>query len=236
MKKIIPLVFAFVLSINALAFDEFNSSKTLNRSEALAEKALETHGGKKYKEMKTLVLSGDVDVTASVFNQAFPAKFLTIFSGDKYRLEIDNPFQPFKQVFDGEQTQTSVQRGFTFPPINRLGLPLLQRLGDEGFEVSALENKKKTGFRITSPEGYFTDFYLSKKTNRVKGYEASYVVNQRDVTTSVEIDKYEVKDGIVIPSKYAQRFDLGQMTVYAEFKTREIEINSEIDDEMFTLE
>ena len=234
--KFIALIFVLVLSINGWAYGGMCAASNLTAAEDFAEKALNAHGGKKYKEMKTLVVSGDVDVTASVFNQAIPATFLTIFSGDKYRLEIDNPFQPFKQVFDGEQTQTSVQRGFTFPPLNRLGLPLLQRLGDDGFVVSELKNKKKIGFRITSPEGYFTDFYLDKKTNRVKSYEASYGVNNRDVTTTVEIDKYEVNDEIVIPKKYAQRFDLGQMTVYAEFKAKEIAVNTEVDDEVFTLE
>jgi hypothetical protein len=247
MKNIITAIIVFTFAFAAFAqenevleSDSNGTASTLaskSPSETLAEKAFEAHGGKKYKDMKTLIVRGDVDVTASVINQAIPATFITIYSGDKYRLEIDNPFQPFKQVFDGEVTQTSVQRGFTFPPINRLGLPLLQRLGEEGFVVSDLrkKKKKKTGFRLTSPEGYYTDFYLDKKTNRVKGYDSSYIVNNREVTTTVEISNYEEKEGIMIPRKYAQRFDLGQMTVYAEFSAKEILVNTEVDDDVFRL-
>ncbi len=237
------LIFAFVAigevsgrGLNPDVLIGANESRRLTPAiEELAGKALAAHGGDKFKAMKTLVVSGNVDVTASVMNQAIPATFVTIFSGDKYRLEINNPFQPFKQVFDGERTETTVAQGFTFPPINRLGLPLLQRLGDEGFIVSELDNKKKFGFRLTAPDGYYTDFYLDKKTNRVKGYDSSYVVNNREVSTTVEINKYDEISEIIIPRKYAQRFDLGQMTVYAEFSAKEILVNSEVDDKVFQL-
>lgn len=230
MKKYFSFLFLFVMLVASVGAHGLE-----NTSDDLADEVLLAHGGKKYKEMKTLIVRGAVDITASVVNQAIPATFVTIFSGEKYRLEIDNPFQPFKQVFDGQQTYSSIERGFTLPPINRIGMPLLQKLGAEGFEVSDLDNKKKKGFRITAPDGYYTDFYISKKTNRVKGYEASYIVNGRDVTTSAEIDKFEEKDGVVVPKKYAQRFDLGQMTIYAEFKAKEILVNTKIDDEVFTL-
>ena len=45
-----------------------------------------------------------------------------------------------------------------------------QRVGDPGFVITSLpeDKKKKRGFRITSPEGYATDFYLDEKTNQVK--------------------------------------------------------------------
>ncbi|MCB1024550.1 MAG: hypothetical protein KDB79_09175 [Acidobacteria bacterium] len=209
--------------------------KSVSSASELAQKALEAHGGKLYKEMKTLSISGSVDVTASMINQPIPATFLTIFSGDKYRIEINNPFQPLKQSFDGIETYSSLGQGFTLPPINRLGLPMLQKLGDDGYVVSELEDAKKNGFRLTSPDGYFTDFYLDKKTNLVKGYDSTYVVNNRKVVTAVEIDKNLEKNGIVIPQKYAQRFDMGQMTVYAEFKAKEILVNIEIEPGVFRL-
>jgi len=228
MKRYFGLLFVVVIFLVTVDANGGTSSD-------LADKVLKAHGGAKYIGMKTLIVRGNVDITASVVNQAIPASFITIFSGDRYRLEINNPFQPFKQVFDGQKTYSSIERGFTLPPINRIGMPLLQRLGSEGFEVSALAEKKKRGFRLTAPDGYYTDFFVSKKTNRVKGYEASYIVNDREVTTSVEIDKYQEQNGVVIPRKYAQRFDLGQMTVYAEFKAKEILINTKIEDDVFTL-
>ncbi len=202
----------------------------------VANAALAAHGGDKLKKMKTLVLKGSADVTS--FNQAIPATFITIISGDKYYYEINNPFQPLKQVFDGKDTFSSIQ-GFSLPPITSLGFPLLPKVGDTGYVVSApVEVKgkaKRRGFRITSPEGFYTDFFVDEKTSQIKGYESSYDVGGRTVTTSVEVDEMQTVDGVVVPKKYSQRFDLGQMTAYASFKSKEILINSEVKDEIFAM-
>jgi hypothetical protein len=172
--------------------------------------------------MKTLIVRG-------------PATFATIYAGDKYRLEISNPLQPFKQVYDGKETSSSIDN-FYLPPINRLGLPLLQKIETEGFSVASLpEKSKKKGFRITSPEGYYTDFFIDEKTNQIKGYEASYDYNGRKITTSVEIDKMRDVNGIIVPERYAQRFDTGQFTIYANFKAKEILVDTEVADDVFTM-
>jgi hypothetical protein len=55
------------------------------------------------------------------------------------------------------------------------------------------------------------------------------------ITTSVVIDKYRIVDGVTVPEKYSQRFDLGQMTAYADFKAKEILINSPVADDVFTI-
>ncbi len=202
----------------------------------LAEKAVAAHGGDKLRNMKSLVIRGSVDVTTSAIAQAFPATFVTIFAGEKYRIEIANPFQPLKQVYDGTQTSSSIRGGFTLPPINRLGFPLLQQVGKQGFVITALPDAKKKvkGFRMTSPEGYFTDFYLDEKTNQIKGYDSTYTIDGRTVSTSVEIDKLRLVEGVLVPEKYAQRFDIEQMTVYANFKAKEIVVNSAIEDSVFS--
>lgn len=199
--------------------------------------AVAAHGGDKLRNIRTLVIKGTVDVTTSAAAQAFPASFVTIFSGDKYRLEIANPFQPLKQVYDGTQTSSSVRGGFTLPPINRLGFPMLQQFGRQGFVITPLPDNKKRrkGFRMTSPEGYFTDFYLDEKTNQIKGYDASYTINERVVTTSVEIEKCRDVEGVLVPEKYAQRFDTEQITIYANFKAKEILVNSEVPDAYFKI-
>lgn len=211
--------------------------KTDDAALATAKSALNAHGGDKFKNMKTLIVRGSVDVTTSAITQAFPATFATIFAGEKYRIEINNPFTPFQQIFDGQQTSSSVRGGFTLPPINRLGLPILQKIGESGFAVSALPDgkKKRKGFRVTSPEGFYTDFYLDEKTNQVKGYDSSYEINGRNVTTSVEIDKYRTVEGVVVPERYAQRFDTEQITIYAAFKAKEILVNTEVGDDIFVL-
>lgn len=202
----------------------------------LAESTVAAHGGQKFRDMRSLVVSGSVEITTSALPQAIPASFMTIFAGEKYRLEINNPFQPLKQAYDGTKTVSSLPGGFALPPINRLGLPILQQLGKQGFVVTPLpeEKKKKKGFRMTSPEGFHTDFYLDEKTGQIKSFDAAYVMNGRTITTSVEIDKLRLVEGILVPERYAQRFNTEQLTVYANFKAKEILVNSEVKDIVFT--
>lgn len=235
MQRFIPFVFIFFICSFTVFAQETDTAKRFAAENELAGKVLAAHGGEKLRSMTSLVIRGSVDVTASNIPQPIPATFITIFAGEKYRFELENPFQPLKQVYDGKTTSSSAPGGFTLPPINRLGLPLLPSLGVTGFIVTALpeEKKKKTGFRMTSPEGYFTDFYIDPKTNRIKGYDAVYTVNGRTVTTSVEVDKLKDVEGVLIPERYVQRFDLAQLTVYANFKAKEILVNSALDDDVF---
>lgn len=209
-------------------------SKTASPME-IAKAALAAHGGDKLKNMKTLVVRGTAEVSGSP-TTTFPATFATIYSGEKYRLEITTPFQPFKQTFDGQTTASSMA-GLSLPPLNRLGLPLLPRIEDKDFKVSELpeKSKKKLGFRITSPEGFYTDFFIDEKTGLVKSYESSYEFNGRSITTSVEIDKLRDVDGVIIPERYAQRFDTGQIVIYSDFKAKEILVNSAVADDVFSI-
>lgn len=203
----------------------------------LAKATLAVHGGDKLSGIKSLVLRGSVDITASGAPQAIPATFSMIFSGEKYRLDLNNPIQPISQVFDGMNTQTTVQNGFELPPINRVGFIMLSKVGDQNFRVTALpeSNKKKTGFRITSPEGFYTDYLIDEKTGQLKGYESSYEVNGRILTTSVAIDRCKLVEGVLVPEKFSQRFDLGQFTAYADFKAKEILVNTAIANDVFAL-
>jgi hypothetical protein len=203
---------------------------------ALAGLAVVAHGGEKLRSMKSLIVRGSADVTASAFNQAMPATFIIVLAKEKYRLEIAHPFMSMKQAYDGVNTITTIQGGFTLPPLTRVGFPLLQMVGQTGFIITPLPetNKKKKGFRMTSPEGLYTDFYLDEKTNQIKGYDSSYEVNGRVVTTSVEIDKFRVVDGITLPERWVQRFDTEQVTVYADFKAKEMLVNTEVADEVFS--
>ena len=203
-------------------------------AESVAKAAFQAHGGDKLKKLKTLVVRGSVDVTSSAFNQAIAGGFSTVISGNKYILDVQTPFQSLKQVFDGENTVSSIP-GITLPPVTSLGFPMLTRLGDTGVVVSALPEakRKQKGFRITAPDGFYTDFYVDEKTNLIKGYESAYEIGSRRFTTAIEIDKNRVVDGLTIPEKYAQRFDLGGMTAYSSFKAKEILVNSAIDDVVF---
>jgi hypothetical protein len=241
MKNLI-FILALMLSFSVLTLSQTVKGKPIESPKfdaeiALAKLAVEAHGGEKLRAMKTLIMRGSVDVTTSAFNQKIPATFIAIFAKERYRFEINNPFQPIKQVFDGVNTSTTIRGGMTLPPITRLGFPLLPMVGQPGFVITPLPDakKKKRGFRMTSPEGYFTDFYVDEKTNQVKGYDSSYDINGRQVTTSVVIDKIKVVDGISVPEAYAQRFDTEQITIYAEFKTKDILVNTEVADDVFSL-
>ena len=246
MNKIITVV-AFIVSLSIVSFAQSvpatqtsivpgqkPGAATDNVSVELAKLVLMAHGGDKLKSLKSIVMKGSVDVTISP--QVLPGVFSMAISGDKYYFEINAVVQQLKQVYDGRQTYSSMQP-FSLPPMTSLGFPLLPRIGDAGYVVSGLteNNKKKKGFRITTPDGFYTDFFVDDKTKQIKGYESSYDLGGRIVTTSVEIDEFQTVEGIVVPKKYSQRFDLGQLTAYANFKTKDILINSPIDDSAFTI-
>lgn len=200
-----------------------------------ANATLAAHGGDKLKQLKSLVMKGSADLT--FMGQAMPGAFSTAVSGDKYYFELTSAVQSLKQVCDGRETYSSIQ-GFALPPVTSLGFPVLQRIGDTGYKVSELGEllkKKNRGFRITTPEGYYTDFFVDEKTNQIKGYESSYEIGGRVVTTSVAVDEVQTVDGVVVPKKYSQRFDLGQITAYANFKTKEILVNSKLTDDAFAI-
>lgn len=204
-----------------------------NEAVVIARATLTAHGGDKLKKLTSIVMKGSVEVNA--FGQSLPGAFSTAISGDKYFFEIVSPAQNLKQVYNGRETFSSIN-GFSLPPVTSLGFPLLPRIGDAGYVIAALDAKKKQrGFRITTPEGYYTDFIIDEKTSQIKGYESAYDVGGRVVTTSVEVKAFEIVDGITVPKNYSQRFDLGAMTAYASFKTKTIQINTPIEDAAFSL-
>jgi hypothetical protein len=199
----------------------------------LARAALAAHGGDKFKQVRSLVIKGSADINVS--NQIQPGAFSTAFSGNKYYFEISTGIQNFKQVSDGVQTVSSIP-GILLPPVTSMGFPVLARVGDAGYLVTKYGGaRKKRGFRITTPEGYYTDFWIDEKTGQVKGFESAYVAFGRDISTSAEIEEIQLYEGILLPKKYSQRFDLGAFTAYASFKAKDVLVNSTLDDSVFTL-
>ncbi len=199
----------------------------------LARAAVAAHGGDKLRQMRTFVVRGSVDIAPSP-SQSIPASFVLMMSGDKYLFELNNPIQPLKQIFDGQRRHSS---GYELPPMTSLGFPLLPKVGQPGYEIGAPAQgkKKRKGFRITTPEGYYTDFFVDEKTGQIRSYESAYDVYGRNVTTSVEIDEMSVVEGISVPKKYSQRFDLGPITAYGSFKAKEIFVNQAVPEELFAI-
>lgn len=244
MKVAVLITFVLAITVgssaqgNPVTKSEKSATQTTtsvdNSPIGLAKATLAAHGGEKLKNIKTLVMKGSLDM--NVFNQVTAAAFSIAISGEKYSFEINNPFQPMKQTYDGSQTFSTIQ-GFQLPPVTSLGFPVLPKVGVEGYTITALSDlkKKRKGFRITTPDGFYTDFFIDEKTSQIKGYESSYVVNDRAVTTSVEIDEFQTVEGILVPKKYSQRFDLGNITAYANFKTKDILVNAQIEDSVFAM-
>lgn len=112
MKKYLIAILIAVFAMAGIAQKKDDKNK-VSKVEANAEKVLielanatlKAHGGDSFKNMKSLTIIGSVDVTPSTFQQKIPATFVTIFAGDKYRFELNNPFQPIKQIFDGKPFQ-----------------------------------------------------------------------------------------------------------------------------------
>jgi len=201
----------------------------------LSKAALAAHGGDKLKAMRSMVLKGAVDM--NVMGQTMPGAFSIAFKGEKYFFDLQTPAQSLKQVYNGESTYTSVQ-GFYLPPAASIGFPVLAHVGDAGYVVSAPGDAKKKGkgFRVTTPDGYYTDFFVDEKTKQIKSYNSSYDLGGgRIVTTSVEMEAFETVDGILAPKKYSQRFDMGSLTGYGSFNAKIILINKPIEDSAFAM-
>jgi hypothetical protein len=246
MKKIGILLFVFIFAASISAQKEQTTKekeKTTLTAEVstsepleLAKKALTALGGDKFKNLKNIFMKGTTEISSSP-TQTLPAGFVIMYEGEKYSFDIQAPpVVSFKQVYDGQETYSSM-RGLNLPPLNRLGFPLLMKYDEKGYVVSPLPEKfkKKRGFRITSPEGYYTDFLTDEKTNLVKEYEASYDFNGGQVTTSVAIDGYREIAGVMINEKFTQRLEMGQMSYYSNFKAKEILVDTKLPENAFTM-
>jgi hypothetical protein len=200
-----------------------------------AKAALAAHGGDKFKKLTALVLKGSVDLNVS--NQIMPGAFSSALSGNKYYFEITTPLQSFKQVSDGQQTFSSLP-GIMLPPFNSIGFAVVARVGDPGYVVSeyAAGKKKGRGFRIMAPDGFYTDFQVDEKTGQIKGFESAFELDSgRVITTSAVIEEVMTVEGVAVPKKYSQRYDMGGFTAYANFKVKEVLVNPQMAENAFAI-
>ncbi|MDQ3801097.1 MAG: hypothetical protein M3384_16870 [Acidobacteriota bacterium] len=201
----------------------------------LAKSTLAAHGGDKLLKVKNIVVRGTADLSAGTSAQTFPAAFAITISGAKFRFDVQSQFFNFKQIYDGQQNYANI--GSLSLPMDKIGMEVMRRIGDKDYTVSPLPEKwkKKRGFRVTTPEGYYTDFIVDEKTNLVKEFESSFEVNGDMLTTSVAIDKYRDVDGVLVNEKFSQRMETSQGNFYANFKAKDILVNTEIADDVFAM-
>jgi hypothetical protein len=198
----------------------------------LARAALMAQGGEIYRRLKNLILVGVADVYLPNSTQSLRVKFVIVTEGQKYRLDVDAaPVLALSQIYDGQRAYSSI-RGFTVPPPDRFGLPLLLKYDQAGYVVSALPSGKgQPGFRITDPEGNSTDYTVEASSGRVMRYEVSYHKLKFAVVHKV-LKEYK---GVLIPYAFAQKFDTPQGSFFGDFKVTEVKVNQKLAADMFAI-
>jgi hypothetical protein len=198
----------------------------------LARAALAAQGGEKFKGLKSMVLRGSVDLYAPNSTQSIPGGFVWVIAGDKVRLEIDaRPAVSFKQIYDGERSYSSLP-GVDMPPASKFGLPVLGRLDQPGYTVTALPDKKKLrGFRISDADGNVTDFYIDATNGRVM----TFLIPYGGYTFGTENKKFKEVDGVLVPVSFTQRLEMPQGAFFAEYSVKDIKLNNPIGDDVFTI-
>ena len=197
----------------------------------LARAAYIAQGGNKFRDLKSIVLSGSVDLYGPNSVQALPGKFVIVTAGERSRIEIQSPAFNYRQISDGQQTYTSV-RGMELPPPNKYGLPVLMKYDQPGFTVSALpDNKKQRGFRITDADGHATDYYVDTETGRVM----TYLVPYQGYTFGVENKSVKEINGVLVPYNFTQRLETPQGAFFADYKVKDVKLDQVIADDVFEI-
>ena len=198
----------------------------------LARAALAAQGGDKFKNLKNIWIYGDVSLYAPNSSFPQPGKFSLVTAGAKMRLDVDSPAFKFKQIFDGQQSYSSIP-GVQTPPADKFGLYVLTKYDQPGYTVSALANEKKLrGFRIVDPEGNTTDFYIDPVTARVVKYLSPYM----GYTFGTENSKFKEVDGVLIPYNFTQRLEMAMGAFFADYKVKEAKLNQPLNDDVFVIQ
>jgi len=199
----------------------------------LAKAALAAMGGDNFKKMKSSFVTGSANLYAPNQAGSIPGKFAIATAGDKVRVDIDaQPIIMFKQIYDGDRS-FSTMPGIEIPPPSKFGLPLLGKLDQPGYVVSAIPDKKKLrGFRIADPAGNTTDYYLDPATSRI----SEYTIPWQGYTFGSSISKFAEVDGVLVPMNFSQRFEMPVGAYFAEYKVKTVKLNGPIADDVFVIQ
>src|SRR5215471_18734403 len=201
----------------------------------LARAALAAMGGDNFKKLKSSFVMGSASLYAPNQAQSIPASFAIASAGDKVRVDINaGQVGTFKQIYDGQRSFSSIP-GVEIPPPSKFGLPVLGKMDQPGYTLSAIPDKKKLrGFRIADADGNSTDFYLDPATARV----TEYVIPYQGYTFGSTISKFREVDGVLVPMNFTQRFEMGGGggAYFAEYKVKEVKINQPIGDDVFVIQ
>jgi len=198
----------------------------------LAKAAFIAQGGEKFRNLQNVVIRGSVQLYPPNSVQSIPGAFSLVTAGPKLRMEIDaRPAIVFKQIYDGQQSYSSMPN-VQMPPLTKFGLGALARYDQQGYQITALPNKKKQrAFRIVDPDGYTTDFYIDPTNGRVM----SFTLYFEGITLGTEHSKFKDVDGVLVPSSFSQKFEMPMGAFFAEFSAKEIKINQQLADDAFAI-
>ena len=205
----------------------------------LARAALVAQGGDKFRNMKSMMLIGTVDLYAPNSTQSIPGKFVMITAGERVRVEIDaRPIVSFKQIYDGQRSYSSLP-GVEMPPASKFGPPVLAKFDQAGYTVSDVPNdavlsekKKFRRFRIVDSDSNTTDFYIDPSN----GHIVAYVIPYNGLMFSTENTKMKEIDGVLVPMNFTQRLNMQQGAFFAEYKVKEAKINAPVGDDVFVIQ
>lgn len=198
----------------------------------LAKAAFTAQGGEKFRSVQNMILRGSVSLYPPNSPQSIPGAFSIVTANDKLRMEIDaRPVIVFKQIFDGQQSYSSMP-GVEVPPLSKFGLSVLSKFDQPGYKVSNIPNKKKLrGFRISDSEGYATDFYIDPVNGRVMEFFLTF----NGATFGTANSKFKEVDGVLIPFSFSQRFEMPQGAFFAEYSVKEVKLNQALGDDAFAI-
>lgn len=197
----------------------------------LARAAYAAQGGDKYRDLKSMVMTGSVDLYAPNSLQFITGKFAIVTAGERSRTELQSPVFNLRQISDGTRTYSSIAQ-MQMPPPTKFGISVLMKYDQPGYVVTALpDNKKLRAFRITDPDGNTTDFFISPVNARVMTFTIPY----RGLTFGVDFKSFKEIDGVLVPSSFTERLEMREGAAFADFKVKDVKLNQEIADDMFEI-
>jgi hypothetical protein len=197
----------------------------------LARAAFLAQGGEKFRSVQNMMLRGSVQLYPPNSVQSIPGSFSLVTAGEKLRMEIDaRPVVVFKQIYDGEQSYSSLPN-VTLPPLTKFGLGALARFDQPGYQITATTDKKKRGFRLVDPEGFTTDYFIDPKSGRV----LSFLIYYNGVTLGTENSKFKEVEGVLVPFSFSQKFEMPMGAFFAEFTVKEVKLNQQLAEDAFAI-
>ncbi|HKP10954.1 MAG TPA: hypothetical protein VJZ91_02550 [Blastocatellia bacterium] len=198
----------------------------------LARQAFTSHGGEKFRNLKSLSLFGTVEVYyGSNPSRSSTSKFAMVQAGDRARTDIESADSSYREIYDGKRPYSTVNAGSVWAP-TKFGMPVLARFDQAGYTVTALADEKNArGFRITDAEGNATDFFVDQATGRVMLYTFEY----HTIKFVFEHKSFKDVDGVLVPTSFLRKMVLPRVDVYMEFKVKDAKVNQPIGDDVFII-